>query len=270
MPCSRRRAAGPWGEPRTGGGTTRPRAHPLRGDRPGAPFDLRRYFRSSLGDGRPKRITTDAVPMQKAPAPLFQMTSAAKPPAMLEMQAPCRTLADLCESFFRQVASTLALCSRTSGHRFHLLFPLAVGCRLCHFGRQQFCCPSIRSFPAETPTKLVPRLPRCHSHSRADRLDATLSAKVTGIAVCASSARNGPNSAQTDNILSAECVAGSPLDYRDVLHASIDLIRRRKGNRWLASADAGAFHHVQRPSALISKSARGSLTEEVTATCPAK
>ena len=102
-------------------------------------------FRSSLGDGRPKQITTDAVPMQKAPAPLFQMTSAAKPPAMLEMQAPCRTLADLCESFFRQVASTLALCSRTSGHRFHLLFPLAVGCRLCHLGRQQFCCPSIRS-----------------------------------------------------------------------------------------------------------------------------
>src|SRR5260370_11062557 len=110
--------------------------------------------------------------MQKAPAPLFQMTSAAKPPAMLEMQAPCRTLADLCESFFRQVASTLALCSRTSGHRFHLLFPLAVRCRLCHLGRHQFCCPSIRSFPAATPAKLVPLL-ISGLISRADRLDAT-------------------------------------------------------------------------------------------------
>ena len=207
--------------------------------------------------------------MQKAPAPLFQMTSAAKPPAMLEMQAPCRTLADLCESFFRQVASTLALCSRTSGHRFHLLFPLAVGCRLCHLRRQQFCCPSIRSFPAETPAKLVPRLPDVTPIAGLIAWT-PLSRRRLLVSPCASSARNGPNSAQTDNILSAECVAGGPLDYRDVLHASIDLIRRRKGNRWLASADAGAFHHVQRPSALISKSARGSLTEEVTATCPAK
>ncbi len=129
--------------------------------------------------------------------------------------------------------------------------------------------PSIRSFPAETPAKLVPRLPDVTPIAGLIAWT-PLSRRRLLVSPCASSARNGPNSTQTDNILSAECVAGGPLDYRDVLHASIDLIRRRKGNRWLASADAGAFHHVQPPSALISKSARGSLTEEVTATCPAK
>jgi hypothetical protein len=90
--------------------------------------------------------------MQKAPAPIFQTISAAKPHATLQLQVPCRTLACLRESSFRQVASTLALCSRTSDHWLDLPFPVAVECQLCHLGRHRTCCPSIAPFPVRDAT----------------------------------------------------------------------------------------------------------------------